>query len=309
MLRIKKKGDAEPPPRSPARPLADVGLKQNYFNIDRLAYFVALLLFLAYATEMTAGGTLFKLSLGALSTLGIFLCLARMQTVFIWLGFLSFLGYLVVVKPFILANHHYVMMFVCGIMIIWHIADKDERIELVATNARLLAAVIMLMATFQKIFSPTYLSGNYIGFMWAKGSYFAPITQRLFSNYEETVRRNLERIVAFRQTMPSSILSIELEPPSEYYGLFVSLTVWLIIVTEGVAAALLITARNLQITYWFTTVLTLSIAMARQELTFLSCFCFLLALASGRRFPIIENVLFTIAVLLVIFQVTATFRH
>lgn len=281
----------------------------NFFSRERRVLGIALILFLAYALEMTSGGMLFKLILGATSVLGITLWCFRLNTVLVWIAIGLLLGLQLLQMPLIVANHHFVLFFICGIMVISHIADRDLCCKIVSDNARLLAATIMGMATLHKIYSPTYLDGNYIGFMWIKGSYFSPITRLLIPDFEATVNRNLERIHIFRQTIPSDSFSMVLEAPTVHYEWLVFLTVWLILAGEAIATTLLVATPRWSTTYYFTTVLVVAIAVARQELTFLCCYCFLIAVAAERWQPEFSRVIAGISFGLAVTQIATALRN
>lgn len=244
-------------------------------------HLLASLLLFAYAIELNTVPLYSRILLACVALLLSAASIFRRFETSLWCIALTLLAQQLFTTPFLVANHHYCLFYLVLGLLMASAREADDRLSFLATNARLLAAVIMGFAVLHKIFSPSYMNGDYIGFMWAKGSYFAPFTPFVAPSIEKIVESNLQSLVAFRALPPSTSAFVKINAPFPLFDTMVWLTVWAILAAEFLAALFLLAFPKAIGTLLLNGGVVLLIAIARQEFVFLSYFFLLLALSTG----------------------------
>lgn len=264
---------------------------------------LASLLLLAYACELHSAPWHFRT---LLSCTALCLCVSSLCRIFtpaLWGLSVILLAQHLFAKPFLVANHHYCLFYLSLVLLVASTRPPQERPSLLESNARFLAIVIMGFAVLQKLFSPSYMNGDYLGFMWAKGSYFTPFTQLLTPHIEQVFQSNLKAIVAFRDSPPSPESAVLLAEPFPLYGPVVWFSVWSILIAEFLAALTLLIFPTAVMTLILNGSVVLLIAVARQEFVFLSYYFLLLALSTGGRHVYANIVLLSASGILSLIQI------
>jgi hypothetical protein len=244
---------------------------------------LASFLLLAYACELHSTPWHYR---ALLACLALCLTVSSVRNVLsptLWTAVVILLAQRLFAQPFLVANHHYCLFYLSLAMLVASMRTPQERLAILESNARFLAVVIMSFAVLHKVFSPSYINGDYLGFMWAKGSYFTPFTQLMTPRVEQVFQSNLQSIVAFHDSTPNSAGSAQLVVPFHHFDLIVLLTVWSILTAELIAAIALLLFPNKLLTLALNGGVVTVIAVARQEFVFLGYYFLLLALSTGGK--------------------------
>jgi hypothetical protein len=125
----------------------------------------------------------------------------------LWYIFLTILISDLICDYFVRANHHFLMIYVTILVIIFlHNAKLEDLIG----NIKLLLVIVLLISGIQKLFSPQFMSGDFYYYMINTGNFFKPI---LYFNQEmtEIVSSNKAQIASLGNSNPNDLNTITLQ--------------------------------------------------------------------------------------------------
>lgn len=164
-------------------------------DVDREELLFALYL-LVFVQTHPSPGLAFRGALGLLA-MGMVLWPALRRNPWVWAGAAALLIPGLVLRYWILANHTFATVFLILAFAISRGTRPDQRWLLV----RWLVAGILAAAAVQKLVTPSYLAGDYLGHEILTGQSFRRVLRRVVSGWPETVEANREAFRAARDSV------------------------------------------------------------------------------------------------------------
>jgi hypothetical protein len=194
--------------------------------------------------------------------------------------YLTFLG-----KYYIIGNHGFVTIYIGCMLLLAHAfsANGDAVIQ---KNSLWLLFIIMLFGAGQKLFSPTYLSGDYMNYVFNVGGLFPllGLNPAIGSYFEE----NRILAQAFVNTYPTMSGAVRLSLLFEHQTVLIYWFSIFIILVEFLFVFALFW-KNEIFKHLFFLVFLIMVAFTRQETGFLSMLCFLCFTQLPKSMPRIFN--------------------
>jgi hypothetical protein len=169
--------------------------------------------------------------------------------------------------PLLAANHHYLATYL-ALALTLSALDRRDAAAAVAANARWIFVGIMGLAALQKLLSPSYRDGSFLGLMITKGAFFEPLLLHVDAA-ASLLGRNAAQVARFLADAPAPGVALALDPPP-YLGALARGGSLLIVLIEG---ALALGAALRPRAGWLHAALLaffVALALMRQELVFLS---------------------------------------
>ena len=201
-------------------------------------------------------------------------------------------------RPTDVPNHHWMMMYVSfAISLSCLIGRTDqERLDDLAASTRWLIVVLMGFATVQKLLSPSFMDATYIGFELARGSFATPVL-KFFSETYQIVESNNALVDQLHASPPSELAEVTLPPP--YPGLtylaygftaaIIGMEAWLF--------ACMVWLPKRVMTHLSLIAFAGTLAVLRQEFTFISVVCTLGLLSCGGNHKWVRLIYVVLAIL------------
>lgn len=170
------------------------------------------------------------------------------------------------------ANHAYVFVYLCLILLVTAWQAPEDRALVFAKNTQYLLLAILVIATFQRIITPGYLDGSINAFWLANGGYGKPL-YTFSSGWSEVVRSNHELLNGYYNGTPYRVDSLQLEAPISnlrFWGQVVSIGT---LATEMVVGVLFVWGRTAAWKHVPLIGLVLLVFVTREESGFLSLLC------------------------------------
>ncbi|MEM1068836.1 MAG: hypothetical protein AAGI63_08075 [Planctomycetota bacterium] len=209
----------------------------------------------------------------------------------LWLWPLITLGFLVslLARPLDVPNHHWMMTYLSAAigLSVLTTSQSESRIENLQANARWLVVVLMAFATMQKVLSPAFIDGTYIGFELARGGFAGPIVRQL-PFMGDVVAENASLVQQLHTTSPATLESVTLTAPFASFPIVAyGFTASILMIEAWLCFAMLLIPKRL-ITHLSLISFIVTLAVLRQEVTFISVVCCLGLFACGRERPYIR---------------------
>ncbi len=129
-----------------------------------------------------------------------------------WVLMTVALGWVLLSIPYRLGNHHYVLCYTGLAMVLCNGRDDREFLEDIGVNLRWFLVAIMSIAVLQRVLSPTFMDGSYLGLMIARGEFFR-LVYALCNSCGELAAENRAAIAAYLTGDPNSAGAITLHEP------------------------------------------------------------------------------------------------
>ena len=195
-----------------------------------------------------------------------------------WSGLCGVFLLALVSRPLDVPNHHFMLTYLSAAIALCLSAQGDHQAELLRKNARWMFVVLMGFATVQKTLQPTFLDGSYLCFEICRGSFAKPVLS-LGNHYSTVFQQNEQLIHQLRATPPSLLDAVRLQSPVAHLSIVGGLFVFSIIAIEvAMFLGMLLLPQHVA-THCLIWLFVASLAVLRQEVTFLSVVC-VLGLAS-----------------------------
>lgn len=170
------------------------------------------------------------------------------------------------------ANHHFLLFYVCTIIGFTFLQKKDEQIDFISTNFRLVLIILMFFASIQKLFSPTFIDGSFFGYILLKGGFLEPFLA-FSSSYQEWTEVNYALIKSSSNVDPNLYLETKLIGNSSLFRTICKFSSYMIFVVEFVVFYILIAVESRIVRQVSLILLIAAIFITRLECGFLSILC------------------------------------
>ncbi|MEM9587758.1 MAG: hypothetical protein AAGA03_10805 [Planctomycetota bacterium] len=204
----------------------------------------------------------------------------------------------IVARPLDVPNHHWMMSYLSAsisIVVIFHREDFHRMHDLTRVCRNLLV-VLMLFATFQKLLSPDFMDGSYIGFELARGGFASPVL-KLVSSTREIVESNTVLIQELHQTSPAVMESVTLDSPIPMLKPLAYAFTASILLMEAWLCFSMWRLPDRRITHASLIAFATTLAVLRQEFTFISVVCTLGLIAAPAGSQLLRHTYAMLAVL------------
>lgn len=176
-------------------------------------------------------------------------------------------------------NHHFLLIYT-SMMWLQVLSQKvEERENFLRIVSERLIIVVLFMAALQKLLSPTFVSGDYIGYTLLRGQLFSPIYY-LVSAYKDWIDSNYLLLQDFFLVDPNSGNKVMI-PVGGNFSLFSKILSFSIFAIELLVVSIFLGAKENKTKHIALLVLIISIALSRYEFGFLGLLC-TLGLSSAR---------------------------
>jgi hypothetical protein len=173
-------------------------------------------------------------------------------------------------------NHHFVLSYIAIAVTLCAALDDAEFADHMRTNARWLLVGIMGFATLHKGLSPTFMSGEYVGCMLARGS-FLEVVAPLFPGFDSICDANVEQIRDLLAVSPNIEpgASVTLTAPVPYFRAVTMTFVWLILLGELWLTIAVAAFGSRRIATWSLFAFVVGLSLIRMEFMFIATVVFL----------------------------------
>lgn len=188
----------------------------------------------------------------------------------------------IVERPLDVPNHHWMMTYLSSAISLCMLGCRDQatQVESLSFNARALLIVLMGFATVQKLLSPDFLDGSYIGFELARGGFGGPLL-KLVPETHAIVTSNAELVETLHTTPPSDLNAVKLEPPfPAFTAITYGFTASILLMELWLCLSMLLIPKR-AITHLSLIAFIITLAGLRQEFTFISVVCAMGLMACG----------------------------
>lgn len=252
-------------------------------------YKLFVLFIAAYAVGRSPENVLFKLPFVLLALEVIITKRDFLHNTLFWAAITGLLlvdlyfGYLTV------ANHHFLLVYLALV------ALADVRLKpgesFLEKNIKLLLFITLLFSGLQKLFSPTFLSGDYYYYVLNTGGFFKPLLGYM-PEAEATISHNRELIQALNESAPKAGEAIVFKPAFAHTYTLSLIISWGTVLLELAAAVALLLKPKGRLTHLLLLALIASIFFMRLETGFLSILCILgIFLTPSSRLVILYKIL------------------
>lgn len=247
-------------------------LKINAFTKLQLITWLYLLFFVIYSNAIFKQFWYLKLVLLVAICLSFFIKFFDKQIVVLLLGIVALQSIITFwFKYYLDGNHCFVLIFVGLLLILAHLF-QDESELIFKKNVTWMLFIIMFFGAFQKLISPTYMSGDFMNFMFTNGDLFK-VTQ-IYKPLNDYYLSNLEQLKTFAMAQPvaDEVLKVPYFFKNQqqffyYFG-------WFVVLMEFLFLPFLF-IKNQKIKHTFFIIFLFSLLLTRQETGFLSLVCLL----------------------------------
>ncbi|MEM0895885.1 MAG: hypothetical protein AAGJ79_03290 [Verrucomicrobiota bacterium] len=214
-------------------------------------------------------------ALGLFSLLGSIVFIDQIaRTWWVWVIIALSLAAGIAMRPLDVPNHHILLTYIAIAIALCLSAPEDQRIPLLQHNARWLIVALMGIATLQRLFQPTFMSGDYISYEIVTGGFLYPLL-KLLPETSSIIHENREIAESFRNSPPSETASVALVSPFPMLPLLAKAFVAVIIAIEAWICIAMWARPKWIVTHLSILAFAVSLAVIRQELTFISVVCML----------------------------------
>ncbi|MEM9283420.1 MAG: hypothetical protein AAGA96_16475 [Verrucomicrobiota bacterium] len=191
----------------------------------------------------------------------------------------------IIMRPIDVPNHHYMLFYTALGLSVCLGAPPERRMELLQVNFRWIVVALMGIATLQRLVQPTFMSGDYLALETAMGGFAWPIL-KLFPEQVAIAEANKDLVSQLRSAPPSELASVTLTSPVPALPLVAKGFMVMILAIEAWVCLLMWRFPKHWLTHVSIMAFGATLAVLRQELTFISVLCLLGLLAcdpSSRR--------------------------
>lgn len=178
----------------------------------------------------------------------------------------------IALRPLDVPNHHYMLSYFAGAITVALTGRPEDHEALLRGNARWLIVALMGLATLQRVLSPTFLDGSYIGYELTRGGFLEPV-QPLLGEVAETARANDAAALAFRETVPTPGDGVTLQSTTPTPRLAAYLFTAMILTIEAWIALIMWRAPRSLLAHLSIWLFVVTLTVIRQEMTFITVLC------------------------------------
>ena len=154
----------------------------------------------------------------------------------VWIGFLILLIIDLCRAYFLVANHHFMLIFMV-IPVIFYAYHK--RSDILLKNIQMLLVVVLIASAAQKIMSSQFMSGDFYYYMLNRGSVFG-VFFNFFPESLELAKSNKESVLAMSKLDPNGLESIVLKDVFSNLGFISVIFAWVTVAVEFIVALALL---------------------------------------------------------------------
>jgi hypothetical protein len=260
-------------------------LKNKTVDKTQILTWLYLLFFIIYSNAIFKQFWYLKLLLLVGICLSFFVEFFKKQVVVLLIGIVS-LQMLITFyfKYYLDGNHCFVVIFV-GLMLILANIFKEQGDTIIKKNAFWMLIIIMFFGAFQKLHSPTYMSGDFMNYLFANGGLFN--ISGVYSPLKNYYYANQEIIASFAFAKPVADGFIRVPYLFENQKNIIFYFSWFVIILELLFVAVLL-IKNEKMKHLFFIIFLFSLLLTRNETGFLS----LVSLLCFAQLPQKENKFF-----------------
>lgn len=238
-------------------------------SIDKLQLITILYLifFVIYSNAIFQKFWYLKLLLLVAIFISFFVEIIKKQMVFLLLGIVSLQALITFYLKFYIDGNHSFVFFYLGVILIFTHLYIENRENILKKNTFWMLAIIMFFGVIQKLISPTFMSGDFMNFMFVDDYLFR--MSKLIPSLNAYFTSNVETIEPFLNTKPSKdstlFVSYFFENQQQYLYYFS----WFVILTEMLFVGVLF-LKNERFKHIFFILFLFSLLLTRHETGFLS---------------------------------------
>ena len=186
----------------------------------------------------------------------------------VWMVLLAYFLFFLVRGYYVVANHHFVFVYVITAIILYTIFPKDNTSRL-RFHVRWLLALILVLSALHKLLSPTYMDGSFFLFQFDMGIFLKPF-KLLSADWQQSVKYNLAAYHKIRQAIPGDEISLQLKSPVKNAWLLAKCSSWLAVLAEFLAGSLIFLKPTSRLSHFVLLLTIAGIFLFRLETGFLS---------------------------------------
>ena len=197
---------------------------------------------------------------------------------------------------YIVGNHYFLMTYICILFII-ATSFKNNEDHILQRNAKWLLCLVMSFAVIQKLMSPEFMSGEFIGHMAYTGQLFK-LPLYVNTEIQEVFTQNIEKL----NSLNNIGKEIYFIPPFEHLKEFAVFFTFLTIAVEIIFVILLLSPFT-ALKNWFFVGFIAILMLTRQETGFIAMLCLLLQMQLGKNqhiFKAMYLILFLVCISLIV---------
>lgn len=172
------------------------------------------------------------------------------------------------------ANHHFVLFFCCLLFFFVLRQPKHKQQDYLQNNGRSILLVLLFFASIQKLLSPTFIDGSFVGQYLTSGGFFQLILSKIES-YQNYIASNRTIITEFNSQVPNATASIQLNGNPKIISTISLIYTYSILIFESLVFYVFLRVKNLNIRHYFLIGLIIAVFISRLECGFLSLLCLL----------------------------------
>ncbi len=184
-----------------------------------------------------------------------------------WIVFMTLLSIELVTNYFYVANHHFLLLYITIITIVYLFQLIDFKSFL--NSLKTIIVIVIGIAAIQKLISPEFISGEYYYYMFNTGRIFRPFIMDQ-TEMSTLISQNWEFIESLKSTHPKESNSVVINnvfPGVRNTAIYFS---WATIILEAIVAITLFVKPKSSLTHTLFIVLIVGVCLVRLETGFLS---------------------------------------
>lgn len=227
---------------------------------------ILLILSLIYLISSNFSQLKIQLPLMLLSIILALFFINKLNQILLWSIFLAIFISELVMKYFVKANHHFLLVYVILLIIFYH---KNGRWEDFVANIKWIVVIVLMCSAIQKLISPQFVSGDFYYYMLNTGKFFRPMLY-FTPEIKEIIFSNYSQIIELERTNPNLTNSITLQNILPNLDVISRVFAWLTIALEFIIAAVLFWKPKHTFSHILFIILILGIFFTRLESGFLT---------------------------------------
>ena len=225
-------------------------------------------LFILYLADDDIQNAIIKLPFIAVAFVFFLLSKEKRFQKFFWLTSTVVFFLDVLIDFTLIANHYFLFGFVSFIMFLSYTLSEKEQGEFLKKQTLIAFAIVMFFSGVQKLFSPQFMRGDVLGFLFVTDS-FSSFMLDFFPVLHERITTNLETLNRFSNTDPLVTNQLVLHPVWNGFTAVSKYISWLVIALEIIIGIAAYFASKTNVFHWLVLALVVGIFAIRQECGFL----------------------------------------
>ncbi|MEL6444721.1 MAG: hypothetical protein AAF089_11605 [Bacteroidota bacterium] len=262
------------PSASPGLSIGTPAPSRSALETLRVSLAVAALVYLGYIFTSVRIEETLRMGLAILLFGTIVLGVTTRRALLVWPVICVTLAMGLVARPLDMPNHHWMVTYLAAVISIATLWTRDPaaQVEALRASARWLLVVLMGFATVQKLLSPDFMDGSYIGFELIRGGFAGPVLE-LIPAIGSVIGPNAEAVQHFHETPPADLAAITLASPFPGFATAAYTITALTLLMEAWLCLGMWAFPKRRITHLSLILFIVTLAVIRQEVTFISVVC------------------------------------